>query len=94
VATGEVPGPAVAASLRERPGRRVAAGMGWMACGAPAGVAAMAASTRGRHKTRLWDPSGRPLVLVSLMLKVGVGEPGALGGSGFGGCMVVERMLS
>ena len=29
----------------------------------------------------------------SLMFKVEVGEPGALRGGGFGGCMVVERML-
>jgi hypothetical protein len=94
VATGEVPVSALVASLRGRPGRRVAVGMGWVAGGAAAEVAAavMAASTSGRHKTRLRDPGGQPLVLVSL--NVGAGEPGALGGGGFGGRMVVEMMLS
>jgi hypothetical protein len=68
---------AMVVSLRGRPGRRMAAGGGRVACGAIVGVAAMAmtASTRGRHKTRLRDPGGRALGLVSLMLKVGVGEP-------------------
>jgi hypothetical protein len=86
----------VAVSLRGRPGWRVVAGGGRVACGAVVGVAAkaMAASTRGRHKMRLRDPSGQPLSLVSLMLKVGVGEPGALGGGGLGGRMVAEMMLS
>jgi hypothetical protein len=67
-----------------------------VACGAIVGVAAkaMAASTRGRHKMRLRDPGGQPLGLVLLMLKVGVWEPGALGGGGFGGRMVAEMMLS
>jgi hypothetical protein len=83
-------------SLRGRPGRRVAAGGGGVACGAVVGVAAMAmaASMRGRHWMRLRDPGGRPLGLVSLMLKAGVGEPGALGGGGFGGRMVAEITLS
>jgi hypothetical protein len=57
VATGEVPVTAVAVSLQGWPGwpgRRVAAGVGLVAFGAPMGVAAaaMAASTRGRHKRR------------------------------------------
>jgi hypothetical protein len=43
---------------------------------------------------RLRDPGGRPLGLWLLMLKVGVGELGALGGGGLGGRMVVERMWS
>jgi hypothetical protein len=96
VATGGVPAVAVVVSLRGRLGRRVVAGGGRVACGAIVGVAAMAmaASTSGRHKTRLQDPDGWPLGLVSLMLKVGVGEPGALGGGGFGERMVAEMMLS
>jgi hypothetical protein len=67
-----------------------------VACGAIMGVAAkvMAASTRGRHKMRLRDCGGRPLGLVSLMLKVGVEEPRALGSGGFGGRIVAEMMLS
>jgi hypothetical protein len=61
------------------------AGVSWDICGAPVGVAAaaMAASTSGRHRTRLREPGGRPLGLVWLMSKVGGGEPGALGGVGF-----------
>jgi hypothetical protein len=95
VATGGVSAVAVVGSLRGRLGRRVAAGGERVAYGAIVGVAAMAmvASTSGRHNTRLRDPGGRPLGLVSLMLKVGVGEPKALGGSGFGGRMVAEMML-
>jgi hypothetical protein len=64
----------VGVSLRGWPGRRVAAGVGSVACGAPAGVAAatMAVSTRRRHRTQLQDPGGRPLGLGLLMLKVGV----------------------
>jgi hypothetical protein len=95
---GDRGGPGVGGGgvLAGQSGRRVAAGSGWMAGGAPAGVAAaaMAASTRGRHKVRLWDPGGQPLVLVSLMLKVGVGEPGALGGGGLGSRMVAAMVLS
>jgi hypothetical protein len=96
VATGEVPAAAVVVSLGGQPGRRVAAGVERVACGAIVGVAAlaMAASTRGRHRTRLRDPGGLPLGLVLLMLKVGVGEPGALGGVGFDRRMVAEMMLS
>jgi hypothetical protein len=94
VAAGEVLVAALAVSLRGRPGRRVAAEVGWIACGAPVGIiaVAMAASTKGRHRMRLRDPGGWPLGLGSLMLKVG--EPGALGGGGLGGRMVVERMWS
>jgi hypothetical protein len=75
------------------------AGVGWFAWfafGVPVGAAttAMAASTKGRHRVRLTEPGGRPLGLRSLMLKVGVGELGALGGGGFGGRMVLVRILS
>jgi hypothetical protein len=80
----EAPVAALGVSLRGRPGWRVAAGVdgfAWFACGAPVGAAAaaIAASTRGRHKVRLSEPGGRPLGLRSLMLKVGVGELGAMG---------------
>jgi hypothetical protein len=93
---GGVPTVAVAVSLRGRPGRRTAAGGGGVAYGVVVGVGAMAmaALTRGRHCVRLRDPGGRPLGLVPLMLKVGGGEPGALGGGGFGGRMVAEIMIS
>jgi hypothetical protein len=86
----------VAVSLRGWPGRRVAAGGGRVDCGAVEGVAAlaMAASTSGRHKMWLREPGGRPLGLMWLMLKVGAGEPGALGGGGFGGRMVAKITLS
>jgi hypothetical protein len=96
VVAGEVPVTAFELSLRGCPGRRVAAGVGWFTCGALVGVAApaMAASTRGRHRMWLRDPGGRPLGLGLLMLKVGVREPGALGGVGFDGRMVVKRMWS
>jgi hypothetical protein len=95
-AAGGVPAVAVAVSLRGQPGQRTAAGGGGVACRVVVGVAAMAmaVSTSGRHCMRLRDPGRRPLGLVLLMLKVGVGEPGALGGGGFGGRMLAEIMLS
>jgi hypothetical protein len=96
VAAGGVLAAAVAVSLRGRPGRRTAAGGRGVTCRAVVRVMAMAmaASTSGRHCMRLRDPGRRPLGLVSLMFKVGIGEPRALGGGGFGGRMVAEIMLS
>jgi hypothetical protein len=94
-AAGGVPPVAVAVSLQGRLGWRTPAGGREVACGVVVGVAAMAmaASTRGRHCVRLRDPGRWPLGLVPLMLKVCIGEPGALGSGGFCGRMVAEIML-
>jgi hypothetical protein len=91
VAAGGALAAVVAVSLQGRPWRRVAAGGRRVDCGAVVGVAAMAmaASTSGRHKMPLRVPVGRPLGLVSLMLKVGIREHGALGGGGFGDNTIV-----
>jgi hypothetical protein len=91
-----VPAAMAAVSLRGRPGRRMAVGGGRVGCGAVGGdtALAMVASTSGKHKMRLQEPGSRPLGLMWLMLKVGAGEPGALGGEGFGGRTVAEITLS
>jgi hypothetical protein len=85
VAAGGAPAATVAVSLRGWAARGCWRQKGGLRSGCGVTAEVMAASTSGRHKMRLRDPGGRPLGLVSFMLMVGVGEPGALGGGGFGG---------
>jgi hypothetical protein len=91
-AVGGVPAVVVELFLRGRPGWRVTVGVGCGVCGAPVGVTAaalaMAASTSGRYLMRFRVPGWRPFGFGRLMLKVGGGDPGALGGGGFGRRMV------
>jgi hypothetical protein len=95
---GGVPAVVVGLFLRGRPGRRVTVNVGCGDCGAPVGATAaalaMAASTSGRHLMRFRAPGWRPFGFGRLMLKVGGGDPGALGGGGFGGRMVELMTVS
>jgi hypothetical protein len=97
-AVGGVPVVVVVLFLRGRPGRRVTVDVGCGVCGAPVGVTAaalaMVPSTSGRHLMRFRAPGWRPFGFGRLMLKVGGSEPGALGGGGFGGRMVVLMTVS
>jgi hypothetical protein len=60
--------------------------------GAWGGLAAVA--TRGRHRMRLWDPTGRPMVLGLAMFAEGAGELGWQWGGGRGGRMDAWMMVS
>jgi hypothetical protein len=94
-AGGTVPLLLVVVSLRGRPGRHAAVGGALGGCGVVGWAAAlMAASTSGRHLMTFFALGCRPFGFGKLMAKVGGGDPGALGGGGFGGLMVELMTVS